>query len=206
MTDMPFTMEDLRRTGAKKRDAWWTVFVVDPVAGPIALLIANRTKITPNQITVASFALGLGAAFSFAFADYPALVLGAVLYYMSFVLDCVDGTVEALRNKLEAAGGVGFRDRLEVRPGQRAEHFAMSGQGSAQLCRMVAQLDEPVQCAVVGTAAKQLVVDRVDSVLHTVRGREVAGDYAVQDGRQKDRRVELADHRVVGKPGVELTQ
>jgi phosphatidylglycerophosphate synthase len=105
MTDMPYTMEDIRRTGAKKRDAWWTVFVVDPVAGPIALFIANRTKITPNQITVASFALGLGAAFSFAFADYPALVLGALLYYLSFVLDCVDGKVARLKDTGSIFGG-----------------------------------------------------------------------------------------------------
>src|SRR4029450_11761975 len=105
MTDMPFTMEDIRRTGAKKRDAWWTVFVVDPVAAPIALFIANRTRITPNQITVASFVLGLGAAVSFAFADYPALVLGAVLYPLSFVLDCVDGKVARLKGTGSIFGG-----------------------------------------------------------------------------------------------------
>jgi phosphatidylglycerophosphate synthase len=105
MTDMPFTMEDIRRTGAKKRDAWWTVFVVDPVAAPIALFIANRTRITPNQITVASFVLGLGAAVSFAFADYPVLVLGAVLYHLSFVLDCVDGKVARLKDTGSIFGG-----------------------------------------------------------------------------------------------------
>lgn len=59
---------------------------------------------------------------------------------------------------------------------------------------------------VVGSAAQQVVVDRVDMVLQTVRGREVAGDDAVQDGRQKDRGVELTDDRVVGQPGIELTQ
>jgi phosphatidylglycerophosphate synthase len=105
MTHMPYTMEDIKRTGAKKRDAWWTVFVVDPVAAPIALFIANRTKITPNQITVASFALGLGAAASFAFADYPALVLGALLYHLSFVLDCVDGKVARLKDTGSIFGG-----------------------------------------------------------------------------------------------------
>ena len=105
MTDMPFTMEDIRRTGAKKRDAWWTVFVVDPVAAPTALFIANRTKITPNQITVASFVLGLGAAFSFAFAEYPALVIGAALYHLSFVLDCVDGKVARLKDAGSIFGG-----------------------------------------------------------------------------------------------------
>lgn len=102
---MPFTMEDIRHVGAKRRDAWWTVFVVDPIAAPIALFVANRTKIRPNQITVASFVLGLGAAASFAFADYPWLVLGAVLYHLSFVLDCVDGKVARLKQTGSVFGG-----------------------------------------------------------------------------------------------------
>ena len=76
-----------------RRDAWWTVLLVDPLASRMVLPVANRTDITPNQITIVSFAVGLLSAAAFTQGDHPWLVLGALLYHLSFVLDYMDGKI-----------------------------------------------------------------------------------------------------------------
>ena len=50
-----FTLEDVRET-YKKKDAWWTVLLVDPIASRLILPTANYTNITPNQLSLFSFA------------------------------------------------------------------------------------------------------------------------------------------------------
>ncbi|HZA30701.1 MAG TPA: CDP-alcohol phosphatidyltransferase family protein [Propionibacteriaceae bacterium] len=91
-----FTLDDVRAT-YKKRDAWWTVFLVDPLVARMIIPLANRTKITPNQVSFTSFVVGLLAAAAFWQGDHPALVVGALLYHISFVLDCVDGKIARLK-------------------------------------------------------------------------------------------------------------
>jgi len=60
------------------------------------------TRITPNQVTWSALVLGLGAAACFAAGGsggsggWGWLVLGAVLYHFSFVLDCMDGKLARL--------------------------------------------------------------------------------------------------------------
>ncbi|GHC55690.1 CDP-alcohol phosphatidyltransferase family protein [Streptomyces flavofungini] len=93
--DVP-PLAEVRRITQKKRDAWWTVMLVDPLATPLVRLTARYTRITPNQITWGAFVLGLASAVCFAFGDWRWLVLGAVIYHFSFVLDCMDGKVARL--------------------------------------------------------------------------------------------------------------
>ncbi len=93
--DIP-DLAEVRRVTQKKRDAWWTVMLVDPVATPLVRLTATYTRITPNQITWGAFLLGLGSAVCFAFGDWRWLIAGAVVYHLSFVLDCMDGKVARL--------------------------------------------------------------------------------------------------------------
>ncbi|NUR92529.1 MAG: CDP-alcohol phosphatidyltransferase family protein [Nonomuraea sp.] len=97
-----FTLRDVREQTYKSRDAWWTVFLVDPLAGPLVVGVANRTRITPNQITWGAFLLGLGSAGCFLAGD---LVAGAILYHLSFVLDCVDGKIARLKGTGTVLGG-----------------------------------------------------------------------------------------------------
>lgn len=78
----------------KRRDSWWTVYAVDPVACRVALAVANRTRWTPNQLTVSSLVLGMASAASLATNH---LVIGAVLFYLSFMVDCVDGKIARLK-------------------------------------------------------------------------------------------------------------
>ncbi|MGI5118825.1 CDP-alcohol phosphatidyltransferase family protein [Marinactinospora thermotolerans] len=93
-----FTLADVRERTYKKRDAWWTVFLVDPLASRLVVWTANHTNITPNQITFGAGVLGLGSAICFALADWPWLVAGAILFHLSFVLDCMDGKIARLKN------------------------------------------------------------------------------------------------------------
>ena len=79
-----FVLDDVRAT-YKRRDAWWTVYLVDPLASRLVLPIANRTSITPNQVSLASFGVGLAAAAAFVQGDHPWLLLGALLSHISFV-------------------------------------------------------------------------------------------------------------------------
>lgn len=88
-----YSLDDVRAT-RKRRDSWWTVFMVDPVACRVALFVANRTEITPNALTRFSLILGMVSAGSFA-ANH--LMLGAVLFYVSFMIDCVDGKIARLK-------------------------------------------------------------------------------------------------------------
>ncbi|MFH8489570.1 CDP-alcohol phosphatidyltransferase family protein [Streptomyces longisporoflavus] len=93
--DIP-PLDEVRRITQKKRDAWWTVILVDPVATPLVRWTAMRTRITPNQITWGAFLLGLVSAAFFAMGDWQWLVVGAVVYHCSFILDCMDGKVARL--------------------------------------------------------------------------------------------------------------
>ncbi|MDQ0992221.1 CDP-alcohol phosphatidyltransferase family protein [Streptomyces sp. V3I7] len=93
--DIP-PLAEVRRITQKKRDAWWTVLLVDPVATPLVRLTAMRTRITPNQITWGALLLGLGAAGCFAMGDWRWLIAGALVYHLSFILDCMDGKVARL--------------------------------------------------------------------------------------------------------------
>ncbi|QXJ22045.1 CDP-alcohol phosphatidyltransferase family protein [Actinomadura graeca] len=92
-----FTLEDVRQRTYKARDAWWTVLLVDPLASRLVRFTANRTRVTPNQLTVGALILGLAAGGCFAVAGWPWLLAGALLYHLSFTLDCMDGKIARLK-------------------------------------------------------------------------------------------------------------
>jgi phosphatidylglycerophosphate synthase len=52
-----------------------------------------RTPVTPNQISVASIVIGLVGAWFLACGDRVPAILGAVLFQLSAVVDCMDGDV-----------------------------------------------------------------------------------------------------------------
>jgi phosphatidylserine synthase len=89
-------MEQVRAT-YKKRDAWWTVLLVDPLAGRLVRHSVGAMWITPTRLTVAGFLLGIGAAAAFWQATAGWLLVGAALYHTSFVVDCMDGKIARLR-------------------------------------------------------------------------------------------------------------
>jgi len=88
---------DQVRATAKPRDAWWTVLLVDPVAIRLVRWWAPYQWITPNRVTMGAFTLGLGAAAAFWQGTRWWLVVGALLYHVSFIFDCVDGKLARVR-------------------------------------------------------------------------------------------------------------
>ncbi|MET7741125.1 CDP-alcohol phosphatidyltransferase family protein [Streptomyces sp. NPDC005385] len=101
--DIP-DLAEVRRITEKKRDAWWTVLLVDPVATPLVRQLALRTRVTPNQITWGAFLLGLASAACFALGDWRWLVAGAVIYHVSFIFDCMDGKLARLTGQSSVFG------------------------------------------------------------------------------------------------------
>lgn len=90
--------------GAKKRDYWWTVLLTDPVAIPMAGFLARKRWLTPDQVTAGALVTGLAVGPAFAFGTRWSLALGGVLFYLAFVLDCVDGKLARALGVTSARG------------------------------------------------------------------------------------------------------
>ncbi|MFF5245836.1 CDP-alcohol phosphatidyltransferase family protein [Streptosporangium sp. NPDC000095] len=95
-----YSLDDVLAT-RKRKDSWWTVFLVDPVACRLTLLVANHTSITPNGLTRFSLILGMCSAICFASGR---LAAGALLFYVSFMVDCMDGKIARLKGTGTAFG------------------------------------------------------------------------------------------------------
>src|SRR5918997_1247965 len=91
--------------GAKERDYWWTVLAVDPVALPLVRLLAVRRWIGPHGASLASLGLGLLVGPAYAIGGRAGLAAGAVLFYVAFVFDCVDGKLARVLGTSSARGG-----------------------------------------------------------------------------------------------------
>lgn len=103
MTEIPTTT--LISTDAvelKARDAMWTVSVIDPLATPLVARVRGARWITPNRLTVASALVAIAAGVAFAFDQ---LVVGALVYQVSFLLDCMDGKLAKSRELRNPLGG-----------------------------------------------------------------------------------------------------
>src|SRR4051794_33002149 len=87
----------------KGRDAFWTVFVVDPVVVPLVRRLVAYPRVTPNRLTLASVLLATGSAVAFAF---DRLVVGAIVVQLAFWLDCMDGKLASARRQPNPLGGL----------------------------------------------------------------------------------------------------
>jgi phosphatidylglycerophosphate synthase len=74
----------------------WLDRIVHRRLSRVVSAAAVKARITPNVITLASLAVGLGGAFSVAGATVEGAVLGLVLYLVAVVLDHADGEVARL--------------------------------------------------------------------------------------------------------------
>jgi phosphatidylglycerophosphate synthase len=88
----------------KPVDGFFTTFFVSPYSRYIARWAARR-GLTPNQVTVASFVLGLLAAAGFATGERWGLIAGALLLQVAFTADCVDGQLARYSRQFSAFGG-----------------------------------------------------------------------------------------------------
>jgi hypothetical protein len=99
------TMPEIRERTYKPKDAWWTVLLVDPVAGRLVRLVAPYRWITPDLLTIVATVIGIGATVCFALGGRWWLVAGAVLFHISFIVDCMDGKIARLNGTGSVFGG-----------------------------------------------------------------------------------------------------
>ena len=83
---------------------------------PISLMISKvllKTGITPNQISVLSFVIGLAGASMFFFGEYFYLILGAIIVHIHSIVDGCDGEIARLKLRRTKYGGYldSFLDR-----------------------------------------------------------------------------------------------
>ena len=78
------------------------ILIGDRIREKIAILVLKLPiPITPNQMTIVSFILGILSAISFALSY---LLAGTILYYVSDVLDSVDGVIARITSKVTSYG------------------------------------------------------------------------------------------------------
>lgn len=88
----------------KLPDLFWNRFVCRPIAAVVVDAVKD-TRVTPNQITLASFVVGVVAAgLIVALPGRAGLVVAVVVYQASYVLDCADGMLARWRGIASPAG------------------------------------------------------------------------------------------------------
>ena len=95
---------DALEQGQKKRDYWWTVLATDPIALPITRFLTKHRWLTPDAITALALFAGLCVGPAFALGSRGGLVAGGILFYLAFVLDCVDGKLARATGVTSARG------------------------------------------------------------------------------------------------------
>lgn len=86
----------LKKSGGLSNDSFATRILSRPVSQRLTRLVLN-TRISPNQITVFSFFLGLGSALCFFQGGYGMGVGGAGLLLLSIWVDGVDGEIARIK-------------------------------------------------------------------------------------------------------------
>ena len=75
---------------------------------PISIFVSKwlvKSRVTPLQLSLLSFAVGAVSAIFFAFGKYPALVIGGVLAQLASIIDGCDGEVARLKLVSSRYGG-----------------------------------------------------------------------------------------------------
>ncbi|MFJ8830754.1 DUF5941 domain-containing protein [Micromonospora aurantiaca] len=92
------------KLSVKERDDFFTTFFVSTWSVYVTKAAA-RIGIGPTGVTMVSVAFAVAAAVLFGAGGRPALVAGAILLYLGFVLDCVDGQLARYTRHFSAWGG-----------------------------------------------------------------------------------------------------
>ena len=85
----------------KPVDSWWTVLAIDPIAARLVPVLSRVPAVTPTRLTLTAFVLGLAAVVAFGAGE---LALGAILFEVRFLLDCLDGKLARYRGTSSPAG------------------------------------------------------------------------------------------------------
>jgi phosphatidylglycerophosphate synthase len=104
MPSLGARIADSYRRTRKPHDILWNRFVARPVAAVLVTLF-EPTRITPNQITLASlFVFVIAAALLIVLPGHQGLIAAIVVLELSYVLDCVDGQLARMRGTSSPVG------------------------------------------------------------------------------------------------------
>ena len=90
---------------------------------------AVRLKMTPNQVTLISFAVGLYSAYQFSQGTFRSIFAGALLLQLSIIIDCVDGELARYTRQFSQLGA--WLDAITDRIKEYLVFFALA-YGAAQ--------------------------------------------------------------------------
>ena len=91
------------REAARGGDGFYSTFALRRVSWRFTS-VAERIRLTPNQVTVMSFVLGLIAAGFLALGSRPWSIVGALLLQFCLIVDCVDGELARYRRRFSRFG------------------------------------------------------------------------------------------------------
>jgi hypothetical protein len=87
----------------RANDGFFSVFVLRKFS-KLFTWAAVRLKMTPNQVTLISFAIGLLSAYAFSRGTFWTIFTGAILLQLSIIVDCVDGELARYTRQFSALG------------------------------------------------------------------------------------------------------
>jgi phosphatidylglycerophosphate synthase len=92
------------RLAVKEKDDFFTTYAVSTWS-PLVTKACARLRLTPTAVTGLSVVFAVAAALCFWQASRSAMILGGVLLYLGFVLDCVDGQLARYTRVFSTFGG-----------------------------------------------------------------------------------------------------
>ncbi|KUL32342.1 DUF5941 domain-containing protein [Actinoplanes awajinensis] len=92
------------RLAVKEQDDFFTTYAVSTWS-PLVTRASARLGLSPTGVTALSVLFAVAAALAFWQASRPAMIVGGVLLYLGFVLDCVDGQLARYTRRFDAFGG-----------------------------------------------------------------------------------------------------
>lgn len=105
MVSIKFSYDEVKKT-AKPVDALWTVLFIDPIALRTVYWIANHLSwLKPNYITIIGTLAIFSSFFCFLQSSRQSMIIGAILFETSFILDCIDGKLARLTGSKSELGG-----------------------------------------------------------------------------------------------------
>ena len=87
----------------RANDGFFSVFVLRKFS-KLFTWAAVRLRVTPNQITLISFAIGLLSAYQFSRGGFWAILAGALLLQFSIIVDCVYGELARYTRRFSQLG------------------------------------------------------------------------------------------------------
>jgi phosphatidylglycerophosphate synthase len=95
-------IKEIKEITFKKENDIYHVFITEPLSLPVLYLIQNIKIITPNLISFLGFILTLVATWFFFKGSF---IIGALMYFISYFTDSLDGKLARLRKTANPFGG-----------------------------------------------------------------------------------------------------